>query len=109
MSDTKTIREEEPILSLSVYLDRVDYTISNQNLIALSRACGNDTVLNGCIADLKSVFEKAYGETCRLYGALLAELYPAVAGQESTSTSHSTVFVIGDDEEDFEEVEDDED
>ena len=54
MSDPNTIREEKPILSLSVYLDRVDYTIDSQNLIALCRACGNDTVLNGYIAYLKS-------------------------------------------------------
>ena len=108
MSDPNTIREEKPILSLSVYLDRVDYTIDNQNLIALCRACGNDTVLNGYIAYLKSVCEKAYGETCQLYGDLLSDMYPAVSGQESTNTSRSTVFVISG-EEDDEEVEEDED
>lgn len=104
MSDPKTIREEEPILSLSVYLDRVDYTVNNQNMAALERLGADDTLLKAQIECLKGIFETAHADAVKRLGSILEELFPEVSRSDAIHISYSSVFALS-----GEEVEEDED
>lgn len=96
MSDPKTIQEDETILTLSVYLDRVDYSINNQNIAALERIGDGDSSLLLMVDELKGIFENAHEEATRVFGNILSELFPEVTRTDATHVSRSTLFILND-------------
>ena len=92
------INSEKPVITLSVYFNRVDFQIDNQNLNTLERLSNDDPSVKTQLALLREIFEKAYSAAYNAYGNILAEIFPDVSDLETKQISRSMLFFLNETE-----------
>ena len=92
------INSDKPVITLSVYFDRVDFQIDNQNLNTLERLSNDDPSVKTQLTLLREIFEKAYNAAYNASGNILAEIFPDVSDLETKQISRSMLFFLNETE-----------